>query len=402
MGFPTVDTTTIGILTSHEMDSWTDGAGDGNWSTAGNWSQGAAPSQFSIAALIGSTDSPTVTGPVNLHNVQLQINGNVNIAQGATLAIDNTVTLSEGNGASITFTGATGELELGTPSSFNATIDGFTGTAADTAHSDAIDLVGLNFASAQFSESYNPATGLLKVGDGLTSTSFTFNGFSAALDFASDGHGGTLITAQQTNSIAVATGTLVDLTGASDGTVMFAGGTGELKIDNPASFTGHIDGFAGTAPDAAHSDAIDLVGVTFAELTTQQQGNNVVLQVTEAGHTTQFTFDNFGGMLKFASDGHGGTMIFDPPAPTTPTHAVAATTASGDSFNFSFQPAKGAEAPAHFDWLHNTPIESHVPQQFSAWDAQGVGLEPHHQMDFLHQVALQQWHAHLHSAIILH
>src|SRR5262249_51186335 len=71
---------------------------------------------------------------------------------------------------------------------------GFTGTAPDPAHSDAIDLVGIDFNSAQFTQSFDASKGLLSVSDGNHSASFTFDDFKATLSFASDGKGGTLIT----------------------------------------------------------------------------------------------------------------------------------------------------------------------------------------------------------------
>jgi hypothetical protein len=56
------------------------------------------------------------------------------------------------------------------------------------------DLVGINYGSALFAETYNSQTGLLTVTDGTHTASITFDNFNATLDFASDGNGGTLIT----------------------------------------------------------------------------------------------------------------------------------------------------------------------------------------------------------------
>ena len=94
----------------------------------------------------------------------------------------------------MTFTGGTGSLVIDDPVDFNGHISGFTGTAPDAEHSDTIDLVGIDFNSTQFDETYNASTGLLSVTDGSHAASFTFDNFKATLDFASDGKGGTLIT----------------------------------------------------------------------------------------------------------------------------------------------------------------------------------------------------------------
>ena len=97
---------------------------------------------------------------------------------------------------SVTFNNATGygELTLDDPSGFTGQINGFTGTAGDQAHSDSIDLAGINFDSSHFSEVFNTSTDVLTVSDGSDTVSLTLDNFDATLDFASDGNGGTLIT----------------------------------------------------------------------------------------------------------------------------------------------------------------------------------------------------------------
>ena len=94
----------------------------------------------------------------------------------------------------MTFTGDTGSLVLNEPDDFTGQIIGFTGTAPDAAHSDTVDLVGINYNSSHFADTYNSSTGLLTVTDGTNTASITFDDFNATLDFASDGDGGTLIT----------------------------------------------------------------------------------------------------------------------------------------------------------------------------------------------------------------
>jgi hypothetical protein len=59
--------------------------------------------------------------------------------------------------------------------------------------------VGINYDSAHFAETYNSATGLLTITDGVNTATITFDNFNATLDFASDGNGGTLITDPPTN-----------------------------------------------------------------------------------------------------------------------------------------------------------------------------------------------------------
>jgi hypothetical protein len=115
-------------------------------------------------------------------------------AAAAAIAAGASLDISGPSNETVTFDGGTGALVLNDPESFTGQIVGFTGTAPDAAHSDTIDLVGINYDSSGFAEAYNSATGLLTVTDGTNSASITFDDFNATLDFASDGDGGTLIT----------------------------------------------------------------------------------------------------------------------------------------------------------------------------------------------------------------
>src|SRR5262249_17053772 len=116
--------------------------------------------------------------------------------------------------------------------------------------------------------------------------------------------GGTLVFAQQSNI-----------------NVIFDNGQngisyGELVLGNPCNFSGHIIGFSGTAPDAAHSEAIDLVGMDYNSCTFSEahNGSTDVLTVSDGSNVTNLAFDNFDSALFFSSDGHGGTLVTDPPA----------------------------------------------------------------------------------------
>ena len=125
------------------------------------------------------------------------VSGGVDIVDppATTAAIANSATLdiNAPSSETVTFNGGTGSLVLDQPSTFDGQISGFTGTASDPTHSDTIDLVGINYDSAHFSETYNTSSGVLTVSDGSTTTSLTFDNFNATFDFASDGNGGTLI-----------------------------------------------------------------------------------------------------------------------------------------------------------------------------------------------------------------
>ena len=94
--------------------------------------------------------------------------------------------------------------------SYSGDILGFAGTAADLAHSDGIDVIGLNFNSGRFSDSYDSSTGILTLSDGTNTVALEFDGFNGDINnnfhFAEDANGsGTLITdpAGLTNSATV-------------------------------------------------------------------------------------------------------------------------------------------------------------------------------------------------------
>ena len=143
--------------------------------------------------------------------------------------------------------------------------------------------------------------------------------------------------------------------------VTFDNGTGtpiygELVLDNASSFTGQISGFGGTAPDIAHSDAIDLVGINYdsAAFSETYNASTGILTVTDGSNSASLTFVNFDQTFSFASDGHGGTLITDPPA-TGSSSASASICGTGND-TFVFHPNMGAETISNFN-PHGDAIE---------------------------------------------
>ena len=126
---------------------------------------------------------------------------------------------------------------------------------------------------------------------------------------------------------------------------------GELVLGDAAGFSGQISGFVGTAPDTAHSDAIDLEGInynssSFSETYDAAKG---LLTVTDGSHSASLTFDNFDGTLSFASDGNGGTLITDPPATRSSNPSPSVSVGGPGNDNFVFQPGIGADTVANFN-----------------------------------------------------
>ena len=129
--------------------------------------------------------------------VQDAVTGGSAVIAGGRIVFDaaSSVAVTFNNGVGRTTYGV---LVLINPSHFAGDISGFSGTAADLAHSDGIDVVGVNFNSSQFSDSYDSTTGALALSDGTNTDTLQFAGFKGDINnfhFAEDANGsGTLIT----------------------------------------------------------------------------------------------------------------------------------------------------------------------------------------------------------------
>ncbi|MGO9329637.1 MAG: beta strand repeat-containing protein, partial [Steroidobacteraceae bacterium] len=193
--------------------------GDGNGDLTLDNAEGTIAANVSGHTLTLDTGNLITNGDAGIlvaaNDSTLQIDDSVNnfgtlTANGGTLEVDNNVTgfgtvLIENAGKAVfqdaldqnvTFNNgisgtAYGELVLDDPSQFTGAISGFAGTAAGLANSDEIDLAGINYNSGHFSDTYNPATGLLTVTDGTKSATLTFIDFTGTFKFTSDGSGGT-------------------------------------------------------------------------------------------------------------------------------------------------------------------------------------------------------------------
>ena len=209
-----------------------------------------------------------------------------------------------------------GTLMLAQSSTLNGDISGITGS------SDVLDLGGFNWVdTSATSGSYNSGTNstTLTVHDLSDNTTVYLtlvgNYSSSNWVVTNDNNGGADIVDPPAAATIINGGNL-EISAPSNETVTFTGATGSLVLNQSESFTGQIIGFTGTAPDAAHSDTIDLVGINydfgqFAELYNSSTG---LLAVTDGSNTASITFDDFNATLDFASDGNGGTLITDPPA----------------------------------------------------------------------------------------
>jgi serralysin len=116
-----------------------------------------------------------------------------------------------------------------------------------------------------------------------------------------------------TGSATIGSGATLELGAADSASVTFSSPTGMLKLDNPGTFTGSINGFSGDGT-LSGSDQIDLKGINFNAV--QDSYSNGVLTVSDGTHSAALDFNGSYTLanFKFASDGAGGTIVYDPPA----------------------------------------------------------------------------------------
>ena len=187
--------------------------------------------------------------------------------------------------------------------------------------------------------SVNNAGGLIKVSD---------DGFA---DFEKSVTGGTAIV--QGGKLEFDAASSVDVTFDNRG-----GHYGELILGNVKGFSGTIFGFNGQGsecPSLLTSDEIDLRCVAVRNVCFSEDANDAIITVMNNAHTVlaTITIDNFDFRnLEKASDGHGGTIIFDPPASGGSGPSVSIGGAGNDTF--AFHPGEGTQTVNNFNPQHDT------------------------------------------------
>ena len=416
-----LSSTATATFTYSDSDIFT-GTSGGSWSTAGNWMFGVPTSSSGIPAYVGQNEHVDVSGAtiggldiylatsfgspdpnggptpdysgmltvasgqfavfdgVTLHGGTLSGPGTFEIGSGSSafsgVTVDTSVqidagaslTVTDGTGGTFAFAAGTGALVLDTPGDFSGVISGFTGTAPDAAHSDTIDVVGIDYESADFHQNYDPGTGLLTLNVGANSATLDFVGFSGNLVLASDNNGGTTIfDPPATPSPTIASGGSLEIGNAvaPAETVTFQGSTGSLTLDTPSSFHGTVAGFTGDGT-LQGSDQIDLKGIDYHSSAFAESFNasTDTLSVTDGTDSAalHFTGNYVAANFSFTTDGDGGTIVYDPPVTANPALAPAkpaapsVASATSHGFVFNFAEAAGHDAAADF---HPTADDHH-------------------------------------------
>ena len=160
-----------------------------------------------------------------------------------------------------------------------------------------------------------------------------------------------------TGGTAVVQGGELKFDAASSVDVRFdnsGGHYGELILGDVQGFSGTISGFNGQeseCPSLLTSDEIDLLGIAACNVCFSEDANgNAIITIKNLG---TITIDNFDfSNLEKASDGHGGTIIFDPPAAASTSPSVSIGGAGNDTF--VFHPGGGSQTVNNFDPQHDT------------------------------------------------
>jgi hypothetical protein len=214
------------------------------------------------------------------------------------------------------------------------------------------------------------------------------------------------VTAQTAGASGAATigaGATLELTAADSATVTFKASTGMLKLDNPSTFTGEIFNFTGNG-SLSGSDQIDLGTISYNSA--RDSYGNGVLTVTDGTNSASLRFSGSYTLanFKFANDGNGGTIVYDPPVSNSPA-AGTNTTVTADHSNdaFLFHPNLGQTVGT--DHAFETGV--HVSQAEFASASLAIVRDAHENVIFadaahdtisLHSNALAQQH---HSGFLI-
>jgi hypothetical protein len=124
------------------------------------------------------------------------------------------------------------------------------------------------------------------------------------------------VNAHSIGAVTIGAGATFELAAADSASVTFASSTGTLILEAPSTFSGKISNFTGNG-SLSGSDQIDLTNINFNSV--QDSYVNGVLTVTDGTNTDKLNFHGSYTLANFdfASDGSGGTIVYDPPVPTS-------------------------------------------------------------------------------------
>jgi hypothetical protein len=210
-------------------------------------------------------------------------------------------------------------------------------------------LLGRTIARASGAWTYT--TSKLHAGEQVFTATATDSAGTSAVSRPLDSPVGATSAAGLVVSNSIQAGKTFELSEPYSGSITFDGSTGMLKLDHPSTFNGEIFNFSGNG-SLSGSDQIDLKGIDYNSV--RGSYTNGVLTVTDGqGDTAKLHFNGSYSLanFNFASDGHGGAIVYDPPLPA-PTNPQAASTGAcsplDDSSAFAGM-SSGIGAPKSID-----------------------------------------------------
>jgi hypothetical protein len=147
------------------------------------------------------------------------------------------------------------------------------------------------------------------------------------------------------NSITIGYQGVSDLRVGSVAAVTFADATGKLILDDASTSNILVSGFRGDGT-LEGSDQIDLKGIDYNShsFTESYDATKGVLSVSDGSKTATLQFNGSyeAANFKFVTDGHGGTIVYDPPVVNDASQSNGLATAQhgpasagGDCFAFN-------------------------------------------------------------------
>jgi hypothetical protein len=122
----------------------------------------------------------------------------------------------------------------------------------------------------------------------------------------------------------IGAGATLEVAGSDSSTVTFQSSTGALRLDHSATFSGKILNFSGTGT-LSGSDQIDLRDVKYSSAHASY-ANGVLAVADGLGDIGKLAFNGSYTLANFklASDGAGGTIVYDPPVTHQTSHQAGA------------------------------------------------------------------------------
>ena len=189
----------------------------------------------------------------------------------------------------------------------NTSTDQYTGWTTDSNGNYTGNLIGTVSGNSYALELLEPVFNQDLNGDGVTGL-YAAPGTTLQINNVLAGTSG---------AATIGTGATLDIAAPDSATVTFGGSTGSLRLDHSSTFSGEIFNFTGNGK-LSGSDQIDLRDIQYSSV--QDSYANGVLTVTDgSGDNAELSFNGSYTLANFdfASDGSGGTIVYDPPVSTS-------------------------------------------------------------------------------------